>query len=274
MTNPLLQNLRLPGETVRLPSEAQTYDDTVVSADVLSLGELHVYPMTTYEEILMKTPDLLYTGQAIVQTFARCIPQINDPLRMYSQDVNFLLIALRKSTYGDDLKLEYKHTCDEATDQTYDFRLTDLIASAKSIEGHFGITQSTFEMPNKQIVTVRPFLLSDVIEASQRATAGNVSDMTDLEFVNAVKDMVILGALPAIVSVDSVTNTDHIREWLESLPSPWIKLLGTRIEEINSFGADLKVHAKCKDCGELIELTIPLNPQSFFTLPSEPVIVN
>lgn len=272
--NPLLQNLRLPGETVRLPSEARFYDDTVVATDVLKEGELHVYPMTTYEEILMKTPDLLYTGQAIVQTFARCIPQINDPLRMYSQDINFLLIALRKSTYGDELKLEYKHDCDDGESHTYDFRLTDLIASAKSIEGHFEASQSTITMPNGQVVTVRPFLLSDVIEASQRATIGQVSDMTDLEFVNAVKEMVILGALPAIVSVDSVTNPEHIREWLESLPPPWIKLLGTRIDEINSFGADLKVNVKCKDCGDPIELTIPLNPQSFFTLPSEPVKVN
>ncbi len=129
-------------------------------------------------------------------------------------------------------------------------------------------------MPNDQVVTVRPFLYSDVVEASQRATTGQVADMTDLEFVNAVKEMVILGALPAIVSVDSVTNVEHIREWLESLPPPWIKLLGTRIDEINSFGADLKVTVKCKDCGESVDLTVPLNPQSFFTLPSEPVRVN
>jgi hypothetical protein len=272
--NPLLQNLRLPGETVRLPSKALYYSSEIVTDDVKKDGELHVYPMTTYEELLMKTPDLLYSGQAIIQTFARCIPQILDPLQMYSKDIDFLLIALRKVTYGSEITINYTHTCEDAEEHEYTYNVDQFIRSSKSIEGSYQPQDSKITLKNGQVVTVRPFILQDVIDASQRSTSTQFDGMSELEFVMAMKDIIVGGIGPAITQVDEVVDREMITEWLEALPPPLISELSSKIDKINQFGAIMDVEVTCQDCGEKLTINVPLNPQSFFTLPSAPAIEN
>jgi hypothetical protein len=36
-------------------------------------------------------------------------------------------------------------------------------------------------------------------------------------------------------------------------------------EKLNSWGPDQVVKLRCKDCGELMDVELPLNPVSFFT---------
>ena len=108
--NPLLARVNLPGETFKLPSGGILYDDDEISSDVKD-GELHVLPMTTYDEILLRTPDLLFSGDAIKQVFNRCVPQVTNPMLLFAKDVDFLLLCLRKVTYGDEMEVPYTHTC-------------------------------------------------------------------------------------------------------------------------------------------------------------------
>jgi hypothetical protein len=272
--NPLLAALRLPGETVALPSRAKFYEDMVVHPDVKAEGEVHVHPMTTYEELLMKSPDLLFSGQAIIQTFARCIPQIINPLEMYSKDIDFLLIALRKVTYGAEINVQYTHNCLDAKQHTYKYDVSEFIRSARSIEGKYEPKSSKIKLTTKQTVEIRPFIFRDVIAASQRASTLRVEGLSDLEFVMATKDMIIDSIHPAILRVDNTDNKEFIREWLETLPPPLIAELAGKVEKINEFGADMTIHTQCQDCGKDIAISVPLNPQSFFILPSELVIAN
>src|SRR3569832_318234 len=83
----------LPGQTYRLPSLGK-YPEGVLSDDVVN-GELVLHPMSTLDEIYLKTPDMLFQGTAIEQVFARRVPQVLKPLELIPKDVDYILSALR-----------------------------------------------------------------------------------------------------------------------------------------------------------------------------------
>ena len=56
--NPLLERIKLPGDSFALPSGGLFYGEGVLDPSV-SNAEIHVHPMTTLDEITMKSPDLL-----------------------------------------------------------------------------------------------------------------------------------------------------------------------------------------------------------------------
>lgn len=274
--NPLLRTLRLPGETVVLPSKALFYKNGEVAPEVLKDGEIYVQPMTTYEEILMKTPDLLFTGQAIVQTFARCIPQVYNPLELLAADVDFLLIALRKISLGAQLAITYHHNCENATTHEYTVDINKFMRETKYVDPTTVVKSFIHTLPNGQEVHLRPFRLKNVLTISQYAVnEPRGDDISEFDTIAFVTNLLTVGTTPAIECVvadgETVENPIMIEEWVRSLPVLWIKELSNVIEKANKWGANPSAAITCEDCDETLSVQVPLNPQGFFTLPSEPV---
>jgi hypothetical protein len=69
-------------------------------------GQLEVYPMTTKDEITLRTPDALLNGAGIVSLFQSCCPQIKDAWKTPNVDVDAILIAIRIATYGQNMDLD------------------------------------------------------------------------------------------------------------------------------------------------------------------------
>jgi len=278
--NPLLRTLRLPGETVTLPSKALFYANGEVAPNVVATGgEIYVQPMTSYEEILMKTPDLLFTGQAIVQTFANCIPQIYNPLELLAADVDFLLIVLRKISLGAQLAITYHHNCENAATHDYMIDIAQFVRQAKYVDPSTVLNSFVHTLPNGQEVHLRPFRLKNVLELSQLAVnephGADVSSMEEIDFVTR---LLTAGTLPTIEYViadgERVDDPQFVEEWIKALPGLWLKELATVIESANKWGVDPAAPIVCKDCGVELSVQIPLNPQNFFTLPSDQEILN
>lgn len=272
--NPLIRTLRLPGETVTLPSKGVFYTNGEVAPEVMYTGEIYVQPMTTYEEILMKTPDLLFTGQAIAQTFARCIPQIYNPLELLAADVDFLLIALRKISLGQQLAITYHHNCENSKVHDYMIDINKFIREAKYVDPTTVVNSFTHTLPNGQAVQLRPFRYKDILEISQAAVTEPTGEyVTEFDTINFISKMLIVGTRPAITSVTAdgeiISDAAFIEEWIAALPVKWLKQLATIIETANKWGIDPTASITCKDCGKLVDVQIPLNPQNFFTLPSD-----
>lgn len=274
--NPLLRTLRLPGETVVLPSKALFYKNNEVAPEVIkSGGEIYVQPMTTYEEILMKTPDLLFTGQAIVQALARCIPQIYNPLELLAADIDFLLMALRKVSFGPQVVVTYDHNCSETSkSHEYAVNITKFIKEAKYVDPATVINSFEHMLPNGQLVEMQPFRLRDVLDISQIAVNEPVGDdVSEIERAQFIANLLTAGTKPAIRSVtadgEKIIDREQIGEWVQSLPVLWIKELSDVIEQANKWGVNSTVEVTCKDCEQSMNIQVPLNPQSFFMLPSD-----
>ena len=99
-----LQNYqRQPKLFIDLPSKGKFYDDTVLENG--QYVQIPVFGMNAMDEIMFKTPDALFSGEATAQVIRSCIPTILDPWQLVGYDIDFILIALRIATYGDGMSV-------------------------------------------------------------------------------------------------------------------------------------------------------------------------
>jgi hypothetical protein len=100
-SNPLVKFFRQPGIFLKLPSKGRWWEEGTL--ELPAIGELAVYPMTTKDEILLRTPDALMNGQGVVDVIQSCCPSIKDPWKMPTVDLDPVLIAIRIATYGKQM---------------------------------------------------------------------------------------------------------------------------------------------------------------------------
>lgn len=99
-TNPLNDYFRKPEVSVRLPAGTWYHNGEV---DFNMSGEVDVYSMLPADEIMLTNPDALVTGTAISEILKSCVPAVKRPEDLYYPDVNALLLAIQKATYGSKL---------------------------------------------------------------------------------------------------------------------------------------------------------------------------
>ena len=101
--NPLAKHLRQPKIYIKLPSGGEYWPGK--SLEKTENGEYPVYAMTAKDEITFKTPDALLNGQATVDVIQSCIPSIKDAWKMPSIDIDTILIAIRRASYGEKMAM-------------------------------------------------------------------------------------------------------------------------------------------------------------------------
>lgn len=112
--NPLLKKIEMPGRKFRLPSRGLFYTNGELDESIKD-GEIEVLSMTAIDEISLRSPEFLFSGEAIERVFKRCIPDVKNPLRLLSLDVDYLLTALRIVSYGNVLDLNLR--CDKCMEE-------------------------------------------------------------------------------------------------------------------------------------------------------------
>lgn len=114
-SNPLAGLMRQPRIYIKLPSNGSYWpQDSLVPTET---DEYPVYSMTAKDELILKIPDALMNGQAIVDVIEHCIPNIKNAWLIPAIDLDVVLIAIRLATYGekmvtpltfgDDIEMEY-----------------------------------------------------------------------------------------------------------------------------------------------------------------------
>jgi len=257
--NPLLERIKLPGETVRLPSGGIFYKHDELGQSVKN-GEVHVYPMSTYDEIVFKSADKLINGTAIEEVFRRCIPDVEKPLQLFAKDVDYLMMALKRVTFGPTLEIKYNHRCSETTkEHTYLCDVNMFMRNAKIIDPTKLTENYKIILPNGQVVEITPIRFSNVIEMMQ-----DVTGQKDMDDITYLTNRILRSITGVIDSVDGITEKEFIMEWLEKLGAGWMKHISEAVEKSGDWGPDTVFKSNCKDCGNEIEIEVPLNPVTFF----------
>jgi ribosomal protein S27E len=120
MTSFLEQYKRQPKIYVDLPM-SNFYPEGVLR-DNQSVS-LPVYGMTASDEIMLKTPDALFNGEATKNVIQSCIPNILDAGKVPTMDIDFCLIAIRLATYGESMPLSVKcPSCGESSEYNLDLQ--------------------------------------------------------------------------------------------------------------------------------------------------------
>ena len=97
--NPLSAYFRAPKLWTNIPSSGKFYDADVIT--IPESGEFAIYPMTTKDELVLKNPDALLNGEAVATLIKSCVPEVKQPKKLFSADVDALLIAIRGASGGD-----------------------------------------------------------------------------------------------------------------------------------------------------------------------------
>lgn len=258
--NPLLMRAQIPGETFQLPSKGLLYtnnelDDTVID------GEIMVNPMVTMDEILLKTPDRLLNGTGIVEVFKHCIPQVKKPLDLFAKDMDYVLVCLRKITYGPEFEYVHIHDCKDAKEHNYMISLDDLIFRTKTLNPHSIDTEYRFSLPNGQSVLLHPPIYREILNFLQIYDKRHEENFDE----KTLTDQLIASTIAVISSVDNVNDKKFIDEWARSIPSGYIKKIGNAINNVSQWGPDLEISFACKDCGKEVKASVSLNPINFFS---------
>ena len=102
--NPLSKHFRTPGIYIKLPSGGRYWPENALNLPLN--GELPIYPMTTKDEIILRTPDALLNGSGVVSLIQSCCPNISDAWQTPNIDIDAILIAIRIATYGHNISFQ------------------------------------------------------------------------------------------------------------------------------------------------------------------------
>ena len=125
--NPLLKYARRSNLTVKLASSPQWYPEGFIQYTLN--GEVEVYPMLPKDELMLLNPDALLSGQAIIDLIKSCCPSILDPGKLFYPDVNILLMAIKRATYGNIHKQQYH--CSKCKEKLKTMTKEDIVKEEK-----------------------------------------------------------------------------------------------------------------------------------------------
>ena len=121
--NPLQQYFRQPKIYVSLPSQGIFNTPGTINGDP---SQLAVCAMTGMDEVIIKTPDALFTGEASVKVIESCCPSIKNAWELSSLDTDLMFVAIRIATYGNNMTVSNVCVkCDTPTE--YELNLNNIV---------------------------------------------------------------------------------------------------------------------------------------------------
>jgi hypothetical protein len=273
--NPLKQYFRKPGIWIKLPSQGQYYDTK--PSDFNDMGEIAVYPMTAKDELLMKNADALLNGTAITQLLNSCVPSITSVDTMPAIDLDAVLLAIRRCTYGEDLDIETLCPSCNAKNESV-LNLNHFISSITTVDKiepivlEDGIKVFIKPVNVKQLLNLN-WVQYEQVRNIQLAEQGN---MDEKEKVNILQKsyntltnqnlLIISACIDTVLLPDGVTVTDsaNIKEWVEQISRPEFKKIENGIMSLAQKGMKKNFNVNCQGCSTDYESNIDLNPTTFF----------
>ena len=256
--NPLLEKVQIPGERFRLPSSGLFYQKDELDENVKE-GEVFINPMNAMDELILKSPDKLLSGEAVVEIISRCVPEAKNPEQLLAKDVDYILMCLRMVSYGPEVTLAATHTCKEAEEHSYSVPVRPLLQKTTPIDPT-ALKKYKVKLSNGQVVELNPPRYFSTIKLYQ-AFGGIDNEEVDtdtmgLQLLENVADM--------IQSVDEHEDRDDIIEWLKLVRVGDVELISNKVTELSDWGLDPIVDVKCKDCKKEMKVSVPVNPIAFF----------
>jgi hypothetical protein len=275
--NPLKQYFRTAELYTKLPSGTHYYTANVV--DFNEDGEVGVSPMTAKDEVLLKNPDALLNGQAISTVIASCVPGVRKPDQLLSVDVEALMVAIRHASFGAEIDLDIE--CPECKHNNhFALGIQQTLSSMSTLEDEYKIGTkgglSIFIRPSTYHEVVKGYkaqfenykiaklLKDDSLSEDDRITAYS-SAFTKLSEMNA--ELVCDSIVKVVIAEtdQSVTEREHIVEFIREMDQKVFKDISKTLAEINSKGVQKEFDASCEKCKHTWKAEIDLNPVNFFT---------
>ena len=278
MSNILEQYYRQPEIYITIPNNGEFYPPGVL--EIPESGEIPVYGMTAKDDIILKTPDALISGEAVAQVIKSCIPAIKDPWQVPATDIDYILVAIRIASYGNEMELEFQ--CDKCEHEfNYAINLTHYIEHLTRVS--FSI-ESTIVNYGDVKVYIKPLAYIDLSLIQRRSfeeqralqAVGSMEDKTEEEKQAFYKEILDTMTEINIESISSgikgielpdgllVTDKEEIVAFVNNTSIKLFKKITKTIQEIKD-KTDLEpLHIECPECKHEFNAPVIFDYANFF----------
>ena len=269
---------RQPKLFIDLPSNGAYYDDTII--EDAKYTQIPVFGMNAMDEILFKTPDALFTGEATAEVVKSCIPSILDPWKIVGFDIDYILLAIRIATYGDDMQVST--TCPKCETETESMlSLTNMIGaySQFDVSHKFELDELTFHLRPLSYKEMTDFSIENYTYERQQIQIASNTTMDNKEKDTLIKQLydqsetmnlrVALTYIKSVGnSVESETNLDIITAFVTENDAKFYNELKENIFELSNRWKVPNTQCKCsnEECNWNYETKIDLDYSNFFGL--------
>jgi hypothetical protein len=269
-TNPLQKYYRQPKIYISLPSKGLYYEEGAFHGDY---NNVPIFGMNGMDEIMYKTPDALFTGEATVKVIESCCPFIKDASKMPTLDVDTLVTAIRIATFGELLGI--RHTCTNCgTENEFDIDLRTFL------EYYSGLTFDNKIQVGELTVTLRPLSYKELTEINienfklqkMLTQVLNINTEERQQHLDAIYEK--LGEIQADVFISSiesiqtpeatVTDKEFIKEWLANTHLETYSAIKTKLETNKDSWNMPMYDIVCDNCGTEDKVDVVMDQSSFF----------
>lgn len=272
--NPLQKLFRSKSFYLSLPSGGKHYPSGItLSVD----NELGVMPMTIKDEITLKSPDVLFNGEALYALFRSCVPDIVNPKEIPQCDVDSILVAIRMAAGKKHISVS--SNCPECDVQAeYELSLGQMLNSVVPM-----IDDNTVTLPTGTVIDVRPYSLQSQVKTKvqtfhqyrmQQLLNSDSVDQAgkDAAFAEAMAEAALIQiALVAdnIISVtmddeDPVTDPNHVLLWVQNMDNNTYKAIMNKITALSVAAMDSTFDVECDECQHKYKTSVDIDPVNFF----------
>jgi hypothetical protein len=269
--NPLQQYFRQPKVFVRLPSHGIYNKAGALEGDIENMP---IFGMTGMDEILLKTPDALISGEATVRVLQSCCPSVKDAWDISNLDIDALLVAVRIATYGNNLEVMYScKNCGNEAEYEVDLgkileHFNSCIYDSKVVVGDLTIKLRPLTYREVTRFNLENFGLQKKLSQTIDLTDEDAKQKALTEIfkeLGALQNKVYMAGVEEVVTPAGVV-TEHafIKEWLENTDRSTFEALKEHISNNNDAWRIPSNHAKCSECGHEDTFAIEMDQANFF----------
>jgi hypothetical protein len=273
--NPLKAYFRQFKLYLKLPSGTSYYAPNAVTFS--DMGEIGIMPMTGKDELILKNPDALLNGEALLEVIRSCAPGVSDPRVLLTNDIDAIITAIRYATYNDALETELVcPKCSHAN--TYKLDLQYSLDNMSFLDSEYVIN-----LDNGLSVFVKPYGFPELLKGlhaqfeqsklTRAIESEKISEDDRLKlFATAFKelsvityDLMVNSVLKVVDESNNINVTDKvdIKDFLQNIDKKSSDKIGDLIKEINQIGIKRTFTAKCEKCDHEWESEVDFNPVNF-----------
>lgn len=277
--------MRQPKIYIRLPSQGQYWP--AGSLNLTETGEYAVYSMTAKDELMLKVPDALLNGQAVVDVIQNCVPDIKNAWNVPSIDIDVILVAIRIATYGEKMKTPINFEGSETSDIDLEYDV-DLRTVLDTLMNQIS-WNPIIPIDENMTMYVRPMPYSQqtklglqVFETQKLISIANNETMSEDDKLKVFKEsfgkltsITIDLAGDAIYKIDTfdgtVDNAQHIKEFVQNMDKDMFNKIQNHMEQLKEQNSIKPIvvpvteDMKAKGVkGETLEIPLAFDVSSFF----------
>jgi transcription elongation factor Elf1 len=233
-----------------------------------------IFAMTGMDEIIYKTPDALFSGEATSKVIESCCPSIKNASKIPSIDIDALMIAIRIATFGNTMTVT--QTCKNCgTENDFEIELQTLIDYYNNLK-----FTNTIQINDNLSIKIRPLQYDEMSYFSienfkLQKTLFQINELADdqkqkqidsiYEKLSDLQLQLFLTVIESVHTPDGVVqDKNFIEEWLRNAERDSYNNIKTKIEANKAEWAIPNRPVKCANCGTESAIQVVLDQSNFF----------